>query len=144
MSSSSLIPMDLGIALEFSLYAANTVGGPKKAKQSVLTSPSEYNVWLGDIDPGFSPSHNHLQGVDFTKEILIAIGTGELLLGTTISVETIYLNTAGFMGGQAFVKYTVHHPSGTRIQINGAPYAVVKCNAFSGYGVTYLRTDENK
>lgn len=52
--------------------------------------------WRGDVDPGFSRKQLE-PPVDFTREILGAVGLGEVLLGTVVSIDSIYLFTGGIM-----------------------------------------------
>ena len=133
---------DLSENVKFSFYAGGPVGGPTQPSEAIIGSADEYRRWLGDIDPGFNPAHNHLAGVDFRREMLVAVALGEVQLGTTVSIASIILVTGGITGGMAFVKYNVHHPSGIHIDPVGAPYTVVKCKKFSGFQVRFLRTDD--
>ena len=134
---------NLGLShyVPFTVYASGPLGGPKKRAEAVFTNADEYRLWLGDIDPGFNPGHKHLDGVDFSKEVLIAVGLGDVNLGTTVSINSIELASGGVAGGSAFVRYSVHHPAGRVSQIIADPYVVVKCAAFSGFDVKFLRID---
>lgn len=131
---------DLGADVPFVVYESQLDFGPKRINTSVISTSDEYKLWKGDIDPGFSRKKSD-PALDFSREMLIAVGIGEVLLGTSVSVDSIYLFTAGIMGGHAFVHYSVHPPSGIQREIIGAPYTIVKCPVFSGYNVHFLRAD---
>lgn len=126
----------------FTPYAGGPTGGPRQPSEALIASADEYQRWLGDIDPGFHPTHNHLNGVDFNREVLVAIGLGQIQLGTTVSVDSITLITGGIMGGTAFINYQVHQSS-VLIEPVAEPFTVVKCKKFSGYQLRFLRHDES-
>jgi hypothetical protein len=126
-------------AIEFTVYESGSTGGPETPSETVIDSAIGYRKWRGDIDPGFDPNSNQLEGVDFEHEMLVAIALGDVNPENTIEVTSISVMVGGIMDNVAFVDYTVRHrPS--PLPTRETPYMVVKCRSV-GYRVIFSRTD---
>lgn len=133
--------LDLTQRIPLIPYAQGVDGGPRLPSEAIITSADSYRRWLGDIDPGFNPQHNILDGVDFSREFLVGIAIGESSRGTSVSLnKEVILTLGGIMGGTATITYTVVPPFQPP-QVSARPYCVARCQHFSGFNVRFIRRD---
>ncbi len=122
--------------IEYVSIAQGEDGGPKEAKEEVITSQGAYSAFFDDSPPV-------LPDVDWEHEMVVAVALGERTSGGySVQITSISLVTMGFLQGTVTIWYVETTPSGGSTDPFIYPYHAVKCQRV-GYRYDFIKDGDD-
>lgn len=121
--------------LEYVTIDQGEFGGPKVAKEEVISSQDAYTTFFEDSPP-------NTPDVNWEEEMVLAVALGERRSGGySVEINRIRHHTIGFMQGSVEIRYVETVSSGATHDALTYPYHAVKCQRV-GYRYDFTKETE--
>jgi len=121
--------------IEYVTISQGEDGGPKDAKESVISDQDAYKSFF-DGSPPNTPD------VNWEEEIVVAVALGQPSSGGfSVEITSIRFHTIGPVQGSVEIRYVEKVPSGVSTDPITRPYHAVKCQRV-GYRYNFIHTTE--